>query len=249
MAQHFNRALFDGSLPLSLLVLKRGIGTAGHFSTGKWQQPSGYLVPEIALDPGLFGEHSWLSLMQTVVHQQCHLWQYAHGCPGRSGPRYHNAEWAAMMESIGLMPSDTGRPEGRKTGQGIQEYPLPGGPFLKACVELAEGDLSPPLAGRYPVDAELGLPPVPLKLPKRFERLLCSAVGNAVLDPTSRGNDLYSSRLKKRKIKYCCPTCSMTVWGCSGLGLRCQSCNQALEELPVVRKGLCPTTPQQFLAG
>ena len=40
------------------------------------------------------------------------------------------------MQQVGLMPSDTGRPGGKKTGQGIRDYAIEGGVFLKAVDEL-----------------------------------------------------------------------------------------------------------------
>ena len=43
-----------------------------------------------------------------------HLWQHHRGTPGRG--RYHNQEWAEKMIEIGLMPTDTGKPGGRITG-------------------------------------------------------------------------------------------------------------------------------------
>jgi hypothetical protein len=52
----------------------------------------------------------------------------------RSG--YHNKQWAAMMEVVGLIPSDTGAPGGRQVGQKVSHYIQDGGPFARACAEL-----------------------------------------------------------------------------------------------------------------
>jgi hypothetical protein len=41
-----------------------------------------------------------------------HLWQWEFGSPYKNG--YHNTEWAGKMIEIGLMPSDTGLPNGKK---------------------------------------------------------------------------------------------------------------------------------------
>jgi len=35
-----------------------------------------------------------------------HQWQQHHGKPGRRG--YHNKQWAAKMNSVGLVPTHTG---------------------------------------------------------------------------------------------------------------------------------------------
>jgi hypothetical protein len=56
-----------------------------------------------------------------------HAWQWHFGKPSRSG--YHNKEWAAKMREIGLMPTDTGEPGGKQTGQRVTHYIVEGGPF------------------------------------------------------------------------------------------------------------------------
>jgi hypothetical protein len=63
-----------------------------------------------------------------------HQWQEHRGTPSRKG--YHNGEWAEKMESIGLMPSDTGKPGGKRSGQHMTHYIIPGGPFARACAAL-----------------------------------------------------------------------------------------------------------------
>jgi len=65
-----------------------------------------------------------------------HLWQAHFGKPGRTS--YHNKQWAGMMEAIGLIPSDTGAPGGKQTGQKVSHYIAGGGPFDKACRALIE---------------------------------------------------------------------------------------------------------------
>lgn len=54
--------------------------------------------------------------------------------PSRSG--YHNKEWATKMESIGLKPSDTGQPGGKRTGQKVSHYIIEGGKFETSVESL-----------------------------------------------------------------------------------------------------------------
>jgi hypothetical protein len=75
---------------------------------------------EISLNPDLL-------VMSTLGQEQVHLWQKEFGTPSRSG--YHSKQWADKMESIGLMPSDTGEIGGKRTGQRVTHYIIPGGPF------------------------------------------------------------------------------------------------------------------------
>jgi len=234
IAHHFNHTLFENSLPIPLFTLKRGIGTLGHFSPSRWITEGGQVVGEIALNPALFAQHSWLQLMQTIAQQQCHLWQHVHGEPSRPG--YHNAEWAAKMKQIGLAPSATGQPGGRTTGQSMSAYPAPGGKFIHACAELADGLLRAPLAARWRSDAAPAVPPVPLKLPRLTLRRLMTSIGEWSDDPELIASDALKEQ--KRKLKYTCPRCDVNVWGRPGLDLLCRSCQISLREVPAVVKRL-----------
>jgi hypothetical protein len=49
---------------------------------------------------------------------------------------YHNKEWAAKMIAIGLIPSDTGAPGGKATGEKVSHYIAEGGLFAKACADF-----------------------------------------------------------------------------------------------------------------
>lgn len=233
IAQHFNQVLFDDALPMPFLSLKRGQGALGYYSRNRWQQDDGQLIDEISLDPTVFAQHSWLTLMQTIAHQQCHLWQHCHGTPSRAG--YHNAEWAEQMEAIGLIPSATGQPGGRKTGQRMLDYPEPCGPFIKACIDLSEDRFNLPLVKRFSDEAQTIELPVDLQIPNDILQRLCSTVGVHTQDREIE--QLEDLRLLKRKVGYSCPQCSATVWGRQGLELQCQTCNQPLwENLPTSRE-------------
>ena len=131
---HFNARLFEGQLPACLITLQREKKTYGYFSSQRFGARSGQVTDEIALNPEYFAVVPLIETLQTLVHEMVHLWQAHFGEPGRG--RYHNAEWADRMESIGLMPSDTGRPAGKRTGDCMADYPLVGGRFIKAVDEL-----------------------------------------------------------------------------------------------------------------
>lgn len=79
--------------------------------------------------------------MSTLVHEMCHLWQQEFGRPSRSG--YHNEEWADKMAAVGLMPSRTGKPGGRRTGQQMTHYVIEGGPFQGALLAMPREYLLP----------------------------------------------------------------------------------------------------------
>ena len=90
---------------------------------------------EICLNPRHFLANTGdLELLQTLVHEQVHQWQFQFGKP--SLRTYHNREWAEKMLSIGLIPSDTGRPGGKMTGQKMADYPAEDGEFLRIAREV-----------------------------------------------------------------------------------------------------------------
>ena len=66
------------------------------------------------------GEGEPIEVMATLVRQMVHLWQETYGQP--SSKWYFNREWAEKMAGIGLIPSATGLPGGKRTGQGIKHY-------------------------------------------------------------------------------------------------------------------------------
>ena len=130
---HFNRELFGGQLPPCLITMQRHKGAYGYFSGSRFASVSDpkELADEIALNPVHFARQTAAETLDTLVHEMCHLWQHHFGTPSRNG--YHNKEWAAKMREVGLIPSDTGKPGGKDTGQKVSDYPEEGGRFERAC--------------------------------------------------------------------------------------------------------------------
>jgi hypothetical protein len=139
--EFFNRELFGGALPECLITLQRKEHRVyGYFWGRRFKEIGGeQRTDEIAMNPQHFGRHSIEQSLSTLVHEMVHQWQAHGGAPSRAG--YHNREWAGKMESVGLMPSDTGRPGGKKTGQRVSHYVIPGGPFARACALLLSDGL------------------------------------------------------------------------------------------------------------
>jgi hypothetical protein len=63
-----------------------------------------------------------------------HVWQHHFGKSSRGN--YHNKQWADKMQAIGLIASDTGEPGGKRTGQGMTHYIIPGGLFEQSAQKL-----------------------------------------------------------------------------------------------------------------
>lgn len=144
---HFNEKLFQNKLSNCILILERN-NSMGHFSPSRWISGEMKSAHEICLNPSFFLAHPKVVVFQTLVHEMCHLWQQDFGRPGRG--RYHNIEWADKMESIGLMPSSTGEPGGKRTGDSMSDYPIAGGAFLKECCRFIEQSTWLPWVDRLP---------------------------------------------------------------------------------------------------
>jgi hypothetical protein len=116
-----------------------------------------------------------------------HLWQEHFGKPGRG--RYHNKQWAAKMEEIGLIPSHTGEPGGKRTGQSMSHYIQEGGPFQQQWKVLAECG--------FTFDYQ---------------------------DRLTNGPEI----VRKLKVRYACPICSIHVWGKPDLHIICEECGERM---------------------
>jgi predicted SprT family Zn-dependent metalloprotease len=128
---YFNKRLFGGRLPPCLITVRPHRGGYGYFSSERFASRDGKEIhDEIALNIRYFEKRTPCEILSTLVHEMVHLEQAHFGSPSRNG--YHNREWAQLMERVGLMPSDTGTPGGKRTGQRMAHYIVPDGPFDKA---------------------------------------------------------------------------------------------------------------------
>lgn len=152
MFAFFNRELFEGQLPEVLLNFSRHARSYGFFAPERWSttvkpelkaafvggkhvvETRGARTHEISLNPDTLKERDAREVASTLVHEMVHLWQQELGTPPRRG--YHDREWADKMESIGLIPSSTGAPGGKRVGQKMTHYIKDGGPFALAYAKL-----------------------------------------------------------------------------------------------------------------
>jgi len=124
----FNRALFGDSLPQVLVTLQRRGRSYGYLAPERFTgRHNGTAVHELALNPDHFTGRSDREILSTLVHEQVHVWQQTYGTPPRRG--YHDRQWGAKMLEIGLHPSHTGLPGGKRTGQHMSHYILSGGVY------------------------------------------------------------------------------------------------------------------------
>lgn len=207
----FNQQLFNNELPGCILNFSRMKNSHGFMAPERWKRigEEAYGTHEISLTPTTL-YRTPIEIFSTLVHEMCHLWQWEFGKPSRSG--YHNKEWAAKMLEVGLIPSDTGKPGGKMTGQRMTHYIEEGGRYQQ-IFEQMPGQFTLPFTA---IDGEV------------LKRLTKGGKGNG-------SKDQRSERLRKlrpvarNKTKYSCPTCRANVWGKPDLKIRCDTCDESFE--------------------
>lgn len=133
----FNQELFDNQLPDCLITYQRKPKTKGYFADGRFENTqNGKIIDEIAMNPDYFrGENiTPKTILSTLVHEMCHLWQKYQGKPGRG--RYHNEEWAKMMLTVGLHPTNDGTLTGQMTGDSVSHLIIEGEIFDQVSDKL-----------------------------------------------------------------------------------------------------------------
>jgi predicted SprT family Zn-dependent metalloprotease len=130
---YFNKELFDGQLPDCMITLdNKGVNNLGYFSEDRYESVDGETKDNIAMNPVHLISRPLMEVFSTLVHEMCHLWE-AHEPESKSARAYHSKRWGSKMESIGLMPSNTGEPGGKRTGQKMTHYVIEGGKFKGVC--------------------------------------------------------------------------------------------------------------------
>lgn len=222
---HFNSHLFDGHLPPCLITLRSANRVYGYHHTRRFVSPEGQMLDELGLHPGFFTLRPVEAVLSTLVHEMVHHWQEHYGHPSKSTA--HNQEWAEKMDSLGLMPSTTGLPGGKRTGRSVSHYIQPDGPYIRACRALLDGGFYLPWLDRHvPMDpgkvqaqqqaleaagiAVSVTPPPVMHLPAR--------IGDApvILPPVPPST--------QSRIRLCCPQCTTKAWVAEGTELLCGLC-------------------------
>lgn len=209
--QFYNEQIFEGQLPECIVNMSRKGGTNGFFAPERWrgENMDKKIIHEISINPDYMDrpDKEWHS---TLVHEMCHLWQEDFGKPSRRN--YHNKQWAAKMIDVGLMPSDTGEPGGKMTGQSMTHYVIDGGLFERVFNTLKAEDLE---------GLRLKYRPVPVV----GASIVGPIDGDPDDDPESEGQQPREPEPRSgKRVKYTC-ACGNNVWGRTGLWIKCDECN------------------------
>jgi len=200
----FNQRLFEGKLPKVMLTMSRNANlVGGYFSPKKWFDENKEEIGEIAINANVLKQTGIVKAMSILIHEQVHLWQFAHGKPSRGG--YHNREWSDKCKDIGLLPVG---PDGQDTGQTIDTDLIEDGLAIKAIEDLPEEDLFPWMSE-------------PLENPDGGGGGGGGTAPNRPPLPKKPGT----------RTKYTCPACGWNLWGKAGGTFMCMTCNQLFIEM------------------
>lgn len=214
---YFNEELFEGELPPVILNFSRKANTAGFFAPNRWKSLNGDNSHEISLNPISLSQ-SKDYVIQTLVHEMCHLWQEENGSPGSKG--YHNKEWVEKMESVGLIPSDTEEPGGKQVGFKMGDYLEEGG-RLEHLIEALDENIWLPFKA------------IEFQSLEELEDLLEEAKEAEDEEAVEQIEQIIKeaeTKLKKQKMKYECPNCNNKIWGKPNMSVICGDCNKDFEQ-------------------
>ncbi|MEW7987672.1 MAG: SprT-like domain-containing protein [Candidatus Thiodiazotropha sp.] len=140
---HFNETLFNGGLPDCVLTLAHNRKrTLGYFRPGGFRHHDGTITDEIAMNPRIFLCEDLPYILSIIVHEMAHQWKYHHLGPENWKGGYHCKAWGKKMNELGLPPSNTGKPGGKRTGYQMMHYIEKDGAFYKACQSLVAQDFT-----------------------------------------------------------------------------------------------------------
>lgn len=131
---HFNERLFDNELPPCMIRMQSTRATRSLFDPNRFVTRELQIAHCIDINPQIFASSTVKQVLGVLVSEMAQVWAHKHNSRGRRG--YHSTGWADRMEKLGLMPSDTGKQGGKRTGERVLHYVIAGGPF-----EIAADDL------------------------------------------------------------------------------------------------------------
>ena len=220
-----NDRLFDGILPPCLITLQREKRTYGYFCRNRFvhRNNDSRSIDEIALNPQYFRSlgRDDKSVIATLVHEMCHMWQHHYGKPGRS--RYHNKEWALQMKSIGLLPTDTGTQDGKGTGDCVTHLIIKTGRYELAYEELkSKGFVLEWIESTSLFEEQEDLPAAVEN--ENSDEDTYPAGSAVVLPSLSPVSPFRSFKKDTSKMKFSCPECGQNAWAKIGANLVCGIC-------------------------
>jgi hypothetical protein len=244
---HFNAELFEGKLPPCLITLRSASRVYGYHHAGRFIAPNGQVIDELGMHPGFFTLRPIEAVMSTLVHEMVHHWQHFDGTPSASNA--HNRQWAEKMISLGLSPSSTGLPGGKKTGRSVSHYIIPDGVFVRACRKLLATGFALPWLDRHAPSIPESQELMQAALKDAGIVLEMSPAPYEKLPPQTKGAPTVWNPAPKKpatRFRYACPMCQANAWAARDAKIVCGVCNQPMGHAVVTTIEPAPdsTSPQ-----
>lgn len=223
--EYFNQTLFNNKLPNSIITLQRQKKSHGFFSPAQFIDQSGITIDEITLNPQYFMTQKIEDVLAYLVHAMVHLWQTHFAKPGRT--QYHNKEWSQKMILLGLMPTSTGEPEGKKTGDKMSQYIIKNGLYEKSCQQLLNQEFRLSWFDRFLAHQEdetklNGISHFSEEEQQQTKKNIAELIKTRA-KPKKPNRSKFSHSCKEEKPD--------SYWAKPGLGLLCRECGQAYIEV------------------
>lgn len=211
LGEFANQAFFDGDLPPFMITLDQsGRPKRSFFKAESFSSKSGEFINEIGVSSPYILIASLSDVFQSISYGLSHLANYVSEPTLNKRPTsaYCCHKVAKLMEErCGLMTSNTGMPNGKRTGGRMSYYAIPGGIFEQACNELVKQAF----AISWGSAAE----------DLRIQRL--KDVTGKGFTPKSKSRDP-----SKNKIKFSCKSCYKPCWAEPKRFLKCGDCDVAM---------------------
>jgi predicted SprT family Zn-dependent metalloprotease len=226
----YNGKLFAGQLPRCAIIFQCKDQVISYFSASKTTSSDTKQTDEIVLNPEYFAKVPKIVILQRLVQEMVHLWQYHFGQSTQPGYQ----EWANKMQSIGLMPAKEVRSSAME--QPFNTSIIQGGAFQRVTIGLlAQGfavawlDKPPPakeIPSRkdFPVPVQAGLW-LELRADEHKEDLPPSLITKIRKEITMPP---HTTQITTPYHKYSCPHCKIHVWGKPKLRVQCAKCQALL---------------------
>lgn len=252
----YNEKLFDGMLNKVFFTVRSGENkskktkTLGYY----WKNVFAHKenpISEIALNISTFSNRTTLDILSTLVHEMVHQWREEISGEinkGKDSNGGHDKVWSNKMIELGLIPTNTGLPGGRKTGKNMSHYIDENGLFSKHSKELIKSGFVFEIFDSYgsAINSSLtfSLNPVNVKVLEnwlegeveteeidKIKKSLSSLSDDESIVQEDMHNLVVVKKPKKitdkpKTIKYKCENCLTSISGPENLEVVCYTCNE-----------------------
>lgn len=209
-------------------------------------------ISEIALNINAFSDRSLLDILSTLVHEMTHQWRDEVSTEPPSKHEIdggHDDIWANKMMQIGLIPSNTGIPGGKKTGKKMTHYIDENGKFSQVSKNLIKSGFYFNIFDSYgsqinKSNSFVKISPINTLIEQKWlededeetKETLKKALNIMASDPNVVQVDITDLTIpvkikkpREKKFKFICPSCKTAISGPESFSAICLNCDEVYE--------------------